>query len=151
MAATECRLADLPSLVGLELGTTRWLLVTQDRINTFAAATDDHQWLHVDVERAARGPFGGTIAPGYLTVALISPLFAELLQVSDLSMAVNYGLERVRFPAPVPAGSLVRLRATLVDVAQVRDAVQITVDFVFEVDGSAKPACVARGLFRYYP
>jgi acyl dehydratase len=126
--------------------------VTQERVNTFADATGDHQWIHVDPARAAAGPFGATIAHGYLTLSMVIPLFAELLQVTGTSMGINYGLNKVRFPAPVPVGSKIRLAAVIAAVEPVSDgaAVQLTADFTVEVDGSTKPACVAQGIYRHY-
>src|SRR5437870_11778455 len=113
MTVTANGLDELKAMAGTGLGHTSWLEITQDRVNAFADATDDHQWIHVDRERAAAGPFGGTIAHGFLTLSLVIPLFGELLTVQDVSMGINYGLNRVRFPAPVPVGSKIRLAATL--------------------------------------
>ncbi|WP_045742738.1 MaoC family dehydratase [Actinoplanes rectilineatus] len=143
-------LDELRALTGRDLGTGEWLEITQERVNTFADATGDHQWIHVDVERAAGGPFGGPIAHGYLTLSLVIPLFGTLLKVEGISMGINYGLDRVRFPSPVRVGSKVRLRATVVSVEDVQGGVQATYDFTVELDGSAKPACVARPVYRYY-
>ncbi|GLY50527.1 MaoC family dehydratase [Lentzea sp. NBRC 102530] len=143
--------AELKALAGKSLGHTDWLQIDQVRVDTFAAATDDHQWIHVDPERAAAGPFGGTIAHGYLTLALLIPLMTELLDVSGVRMSLNYGLDKVRFPAPVPVGAKIRLAGrvdTVEDVAG--DGVQLTVDFTVEIEGSAKPACVARAVYRHY-
>jgi acyl dehydratase len=111
MTTTVHGLDGLRAIAGKELGTSSWLEITQDRVNTFADATGDHQWIHVDVEKAATGPFGGTIAHGYLTVSLIIPLFVELLDVRDVGMGVNYGLDKLRFPRPVRVGSRRRLHA----------------------------------------
>ncbi len=148
---TSVALADLPALVGRELGPSDWLHVTQERIDTFADATDDHQWIHVDAERAASGPFGGTIAHGYLTLALLIPLMTELLEVSGVRMSINYGLDKVRFPAPVPVGTKIRLNGKVAEVEDVKgNGVQITIDFTVEIEGSDKPACVARGVYRHY-
>ena len=144
-------LAGLRALAGTDLGTTGWLEITQGRVNTFADATDDHQWIHVDVDRAAVGPFGAPIAHGYLTVSLLVPLFAELLDARGIGMGVNYGLDKLRFPSPVRVGSPIRLHGTVDSVEDVPgDGVQVSVDFTVEVEGSAKPACVARALYRYY-
>ena len=140
----------LRTLVGADLGHSDWLEINQDRVDTFAGATGDHQWIHVDVARAATGPFSGTIAHGYLTLALVIPLWTKLLHIEDIGMAVNYGLNRVRFPAPVPVGAEVRLRARVVAVDEVRDGVQLTVEFTMEVRGSDKPALVAEALYRYH-
>jgi acyl dehydratase len=144
-------LDELKALAGTDLGHTGWREITQDRVNTFADATDDHQWIHVDPQKAAAGPFGGPIAHGYLTLSLVIPLFGELLEVKGVSMAINYGLNKVRFPAPVPVGSRIRLRAALgaVEDAGV-NAVQVTADFTMEVEGGSKPACAAQALYRYY-
>jgi acyl dehydratase len=142
---------DLPDLVGKDLGTGGWLTVAQHRINTFADATDDHQWIHVDAEKARQGPFGGTIAHGYLTLALFIPLFSALLDVTGATTKVNYGLNKVRFPAPVPAGARIRLGATIAEVRPVQgDGVQVTLDGTIEIDGSAKPACVLESVLRFY-
>lgn len=144
-------IAELKALAGTSLGHTDWLQIDQGRVDTFAAATDDHQWIHVDPERAATGPFGGTIAHGYLTLALLIPLMTELLEVSGVRMSLNYGLEKVRFPAPVPVGAKIRLLGRVESVEDVPgDGVQLTVDFTVEIEGSAKPACVARAVYRHY-
>jgi acyl dehydratase len=144
-------ITELKALAGTSLGHTDWLQIDQGRVDTFAAATDDHQWIHVDPERAATGPFGGTIAHGYLTLALLIPLMTELLEVSGVRMSLNYGLEKVRFPAPVPVGAKIRLLGRVESVEDVPgDGVQLTVDFTVEIEGSAKPACVARAVYRHY-
>jgi acyl dehydratase len=140
--------ADLASLVGQPLGQSSWFEVTQERVNAFADATEDHQWIHVDPERAAQGPFGGTIAHGYLTLALMIPMWSEVLTVRQRRMGINYGLNRVRFPAPVRVGQKIRLSATLAAVEDVPGGVQVTVDCVIEAAGSDKPACVAQAVFR---
>lgn len=150
MTTTVDTLADLRPLIGTELGTSRWIEVDQGRIDTFADATDDHQWIHVDRQRAAAGPFGTTIAHGYLTLALIIPLWSELLDVRSVTSKVNYGLAKVRFPAPVRVGSKVRARAGLASVDPVPGGAQLGVDVVIELAGSEKPACVAAALFRFY-
>ena len=151
MTVTANGLDELKALAGADLGHTGWLEITQDRVNAFADATDDHQWIHVDREKAAGGPFGGTVAHGYLTLSLVIPLFSELAEVKGVSMEINYGLNKVRFPAPVPVGSKIRLAAQLgaVEDAGV-NAVQVAVDLTIEVEGSEKPACVAQALYRYY-
>lgn len=144
-------LAEIKALAGTDLGHTGWMEVTQDRVNLFADATDDHQWIHVDPDQAATGPFGKTIAHGYLTLSLVIPLFNELLEISGIAMAVNYGLNKLRFPAPVPVGSRIRLAGQIVSVEDAGpNGVQVTVDLTIEVEGSAKPACVAQGVYRYY-
>jgi acyl dehydratase len=149
--STTTTIAELPGLKGTELGTSDWIEVTQDRVNTFADATDDHQWIHVDVERAkAESPFGGPIGHGYLTLSLLIPMWSQVLVVTDAGMAVNYGLEKVRFPSPVPVGSKIRLTATLKDVTEVAGGVQVTASAVIEAEGSTKPVCIAEPVFRFY-
>ena len=144
-------LEELKKLSGQELGRTGWLEITQDRVDRFADATGDHQWIHVDPERAAAGPFGTTIAHGYLTLSLVIPLFTELLEIRGTAMGVNYGLEKVRFPNPVRVGSRIRLAATVAEVTDVAPGcVQLVLDFVVEIDGEPKPACVARAVYRHY-
>ena len=151
MTTTVHGLDGVRSLAGQDLGTSSWLDVTQERVNTFADATGDHQWIHVDVERARTGPFGGTIAHGYLTVSLIIPLFVELLDIQDVGMGVNYGLDKLRFPSPVPVGSRIRLHGSVASVDDVPgDGVQVRLDFTVEVEGAQKPACIAQALYRYY-
>ena len=148
---TTTTIAELPGLKGTELGTSDWIEVTQDRVNTFADATGDHQWIHVDVERAkAESPFGGPIGHGYLTLSLLIPLYAQVLTVSDAVMGVNYGLNKVRFPAPVPVGSKIRMTATLKDVEEVAGGLQLTVSAVIEREGGDKPVCIAEPIFRTY-
>jgi acyl dehydratase len=142
---------ELKALAGSDLGATAWREITQGRVDTFADATDDHQWIHVDAERARTGPFGTTIAHGYLTLSLIIPLFGELLEIRGTSMSVNYGLDKVRFPSPVPVGGRIRLRGTVDSVDEVGgNGVQMALTFQIEVESSAKPACVAQALFRHY-
>ena len=148
---TTTTMAELPKLKGTELGTSDWFEVTQQHVNLFADATGDHQWIHVDVERAkAESPFGGPIAHGYLTLSLLIPLFAQLLVVTDTPMGVNYGLNKVRFPSPVPVGSKVRLTATLTDVQEFTGGLQLTFGAVIEREGGDKPVCVAEPVYRYY-
>jgi acyl dehydratase len=141
---------ELKGLAGKDLGVSEWLEITQERVNTFADATGDHQWIHVDVVRAKAGPFGGPIAHGYLTLSLVIPLFGEILKIEGIKMGVNYGLEKVRFPHPVPVGSKIRLNAKVVSVEDVAGGTQSTCDFTVEIDGVAKPACVARTVYRQY-
>jgi acyl dehydratase len=141
---------ELKEYVGKELGTSSWFEVSQERIGTFADATDDHQWIHVDVERAKSGPFGGPIAHGFLTLSLLIPLFDEVLQVDGVAMGINYGLNKVRFPAPVPAGSRIRMTATLAELEEIAGGAQAVVDCVIEVEGGAKPVCVAQPVYRFY-
>ncbi|WP_051466443.1 MaoC family dehydratase [Actinomadura oligospora] len=144
-------LAGLLALRGTDLGHTAWTEIAQDRVNTFADATGDHQWIHTDPARAADGPFGGTIAHGYLTLALLIPLFGELLTIDGVNMSVNYGLNKVRFPAPVPVGARIRLRGVVADVTEVKgDGVEMTLDFTMETDRSDKPALVAQAVYRHY-
>jgi acyl dehydratase len=144
-------LDELKAQAGADLGRTGWLEVTQERVNTFADATGDHQWIHVDPQRAAAGPFGAPIAHGYLTLSMVIPLFGELLEVRGTSMGINYGLNKVRFPTPVPVGSRIRLAAALGAVEDTGvGAVQVVADFTIEVEGAAKPACVAQAIYRYY-
>ena len=140
----------LKAKAGQDLGYSDWLSVTQDRVDTFADATDDHQWIHVDVERASSGPFGGPIAHGYLTLSLLIPLWSQIIELRGIRMAVNYGLNKVRFPAPVPVGSKIRLGATLAEVKDVPGGVEVLIDAVFERDGGDKPVCVAQAVHRYY-
>ncbi|HSZ40798.1 MAG TPA: MaoC family dehydratase [Trebonia sp.] len=148
--STTTTIAELPSLKGTVLGSSEWFEVTQDRVHTFADATDDHQWIHVDVEAARKGPFGGPIAHGFLTLSLFVPMWSQVLTVTDMTMGINYGLNKVRFPAPVPVGSKVRLTATLADVAEVKGGLQLTVAGVIERAGGDKPVCVIEALMRYY-
>jgi acyl dehydratase len=138
------------ALVGKEIGTSSWFEVTQDGIDDFADLTGDHQWIHTDEERAANGPFGTTIAHGYLTLALLVPLLEEVLVVENRTSSINYGLDKVRFPAPVPSGSRVRMSATLAEADAIESGVQVKVDCVFEVDGQERPACVARAVLRHH-
>ncbi|UQU62767.1 MaoC family dehydratase [Couchioplanes caeruleus] len=143
--------AGLSALAGRDLGRSDWLEITQDRVDRFAEATGDHQWIHVDPQRAQAGPFGGTIAHGYLTLSLVIPLFGALLEVRGVAMSINYGLEKVRFPNPVRVGSKVRLAATVAEVTGVAaGGVQMVLDFTVEIAGEAKPACVARAVYRHY-
>jgi acyl dehydratase len=144
-------LDELRALAGTDLGASAWFEVTQDRVNLFADATDDHQWIHTDPERAAGGPFGGPIAHGYLTLSLLIPLFNELLEVRGVKMSVNYGLEKVRFPSPVRVGGKIRLLGTVDSVEDVAgNGVQMALTFTIEIEGGAKPACAAKALYRHY-
>jgi acyl dehydratase len=148
--ATELETLDeLASFVGKELGISSWVDIDQARINSFAHATDDHQWIHVDIERAKIGPFGETIAHGYLTLSLLIPMWTDILEVRDVHTKVNYGLNRVRFPAPVPSGSKIRAHATLAAFETIAGGAQLTIDIFAERHGSDKPACVAQLVFRY--
>ena len=150
MTATVTTIDGLPALVGTDLGHSAWRLVDQARIDRFADATDDHQWIHVDPERAKDGPFGGPIAHGYLTLSLVPSLLEEVVTVAPASLTVNYGCNRVRFPAPVPVGSEVRLGATLAGVDEVDGGVQAVIDVVIEVRDAPKPSCVAQVVYRFY-
>jgi acyl dehydratase len=141
---------DVKALIGTELGVGDWLEVTQERIDQFAEATGDHQWIHVDPERAAQGPFGTTIAHGYLTLSLIPSLGGGGLPVTGAKMGINYGLDRVRFIAPVKVGSRVRARRKLVDVTEGEGFLQLKVEVTVEIDGQDKPAAVAETLSRAY-
>ena len=147
MTTTVLSVDELTALVGTHLGYSAWREVTQERVNTFADATDDHQWIHVDAERAAAGPFGTTIAHGFLTLSLLIPMWSEILRFDGVRLAIN----KVRFPSPVPVGSSIRTGATLVSVDTIADgSVQIVVDFVIEREGGEKPCCIAQGLYRFY-
>jgi acyl dehydratase len=150
MTTTINGLPGLKERVGTHLGYSDWHQITQDQVNRFADATGDHQWIHVDVERAKQGPFGGPIAHGYLTLSLAPALLPEIYRVDDITMAVNYGLNKLRFPSPVPVGSKVRAGATLVGVDEIPGGAQVTMDVAFEVEGQDKPACAAQVVFRYY-
>ncbi|MEU1001899.1 Acyl dehydratase [Streptomyces sp. Ag82_O1-12] len=150
MSITVNGLDELKKLAGSDLGTSEWIEVTQERIDTFADATGDHQWIHVDPERAKDGPFGAPIAHGYLTLSLFIPLFTELLDVQGVTTKVNYGLNKVRFPSPVKVGSRIRLTAKLAEVEEVPGGVQITVEGAIEIEGATKPAAVLQSLSRFY-
>jgi acyl dehydratase len=141
---------DLKSRVGDHLGYSEWHDVTQDQVNLFADATGDHQWIHVDLERAKAGPFGGPIAHGYLTLSLAPTLMEQVLRIDGVSMGVNYGCNKVRFPAPVPVPSRLRLGATLQNVDDIEGGAQYAVELTFEVEGAAKPSCVAECIYRVY-
>lgn len=136
-------LDDLETAVGDDLGASEWHTVTQEQVDTFAEATGDHQWIHVDVERASKGPFGGTIAHGYLTLSLLPTLVSEIYTVDGLSMGINYGSNKVRFPTPVPVGSRVRARAVLKELNRGPNGAQSVATVTVELEGSEKPACVA--------
>lgn len=142
--------AELLDYVGKPLGISRWHNVTQSDVDLFAKATGDEQWIHVDVERAKSGPFGGTIAHGYMTLSLIAPLFDDVLEIDNVSMGVNYGLNKTRFPAPVPVGSRVRLSSTVAAAEQIKGGVQIVAAITIEREGGDKPVCIAEAVLRYY-
>ena len=141
---------ELKAKVGEHLGYSSYHEVTQEQVNLFADATGDHQWIHVDPERAKSGPFGGPIAHGYLTLSLAPSLIPEIVQVHGFSMGVNYGCEKVRFPSPVPVGAKLRAGAELVGVDDVAGGVQVSMKLTFEVEGASKPSCVAEVVYRYY-
>ena len=141
---------ELKSQVGNHLGYSDYLTITQDRVNLFADATGDHQWIHIDVERAKAGPFGGPIAHGYLTLSLGPVLLPQIFAVEGVAMGVNYGANKVRFMSPVPVGSNLRAGVKLVSVDDVTGGVQVTLETTFEVEGAKKPSCVAEVVFRYY-
>src|SRR5215469_1547941 len=141
---------ELKGRVGQEIGTSEPFLVTQDRVDLFADATEDHQWIHVDPERAKAGPFGGPIAHGYLTLSLLPHLLGGTLQVEGVRMGVNYGLNRLRFPAPVPVPGTVRATFTLNDVKPIEGDAQVLVGFEVRVEGAAKPSAAGEAVYNYY-
>ena len=143
--------AEFKTAVGRHLGYSEWLPITQQRIDQFAEATGDHQWIHVDPERAKDGPFGVCIAHGYLTLSLVNFFLPQILDVQGISMGVNYGADRLRFPAPVPVGSKVRGAAELLAVEEVKGGVQATIRVTVEIEGSDRPGCVIDTISRYYP
>jgi acyl dehydratase len=152
MATVFANPSELKNAVGKPLGKSDWLEITQQRIDQFAEATGDHQWIHVDPERAKAGPFGTTIAHGYLTQSLVNYFLPQIVEVHGISMGVNYGADRVRFPAPVPVGSRVRGSAELIKVEDTRDGgVQATTRVTVEIEGSERPGCVIDTISRYYP
>lgn len=141
-------LDEFAAAAGEPLGSSEWHTVTQEQVNTFADATGDHQWIHVDLDKAARGPFGGPIAHGFLTLSLISTLAAETYRVDGLTMGINYGLNKVRFPQPVKVGAKIRGSAELAGITDVPGGKQAVVRWTIEVDGEPKPACVAEFVVR---
>ena len=143
--------ASLMESKGRHLGYSQWLEIDQSRIDLFADATGDHQWIHVDPERAAQGPFGKTVAHGYLTLSLANLFLPEIMRVENTSMGVNYGCEKVRFPAPVPVGSRVRGGGEVLSVEEVKGGVQVVVRMTIEVEGSERPGCVIDTISRFYP
>ena len=147
----EIAYQDLKDQVGTHLGNTEWMVIDQARIDQFADATDDHQWIHVDSEKAATGPFGATIAHGYLTLALVNKFLPNLITVTGTSMGVNYGCEKVRFPAAVVVGSSIRATGEVVTVDEVSGGCQIVVRVTIEIQGSDRPACVVNTISRFYP
>jgi acyl dehydratase len=145
-------IADLAACVGQEVAVSDWLTITQQQVNLFAEATGDHQWIHVDPEKAAKGPFGGPIAHGFLTLSLIPKFFESSFDIVGSRMGVNYGLNKVRFTSPVPVGSRLRARMKLLATQPIdNDGVQMTWEVAVERDGAAKPVCVAESLVRRYP
>lgn len=143
--------AALKALAGQEIGISDWVEVDQKRVNLFAEATGDHQWIHTDPERAAKeSPFGGVIAHGYLTLSLTPALIDQVMPVDKLKMGVNYGLNKVRFPAPLAVGKRVRLRVFMKNTREIRGAIQTVMELTVEVEGQEKPACVAETLGLYY-
>jgi acyl dehydratase len=147
---TKTGLEGIKDLAGKDLGTGDWLEITQERIDAFADATDDHQWIHVDVERAKNGPFGATIAHGFLTLSLLPALVRGTTRFEGIRMAINYGLNRVRFPSPVRAGSRIRAKTKNLSVVEVEGGVQVVNEVTIEIEGQPKPACVAEHVSLYY-
>ena len=143
-------IAAMKPLVGEHLGFSEWLTVTQEQVNLFADATGDHQWIHIDVERAKSGPFGGPIAHGYLTLSLGPVLIPQVFSVGGIAMGVNYGCNKVRFMSPVPVGARLRAGVKLIGVDDVSGGAQVTLEVTFECEGAAKPSCIAEIIFRYY-
>jgi acyl dehydratase len=141
--------ADLLKLVGQRLGTTEWMKVTQHQVDLFADATGDHQWIHTDPARAAKGPFKGTIAHGYLTLSLAPVVISEVLQIRELTSALNYGVNKVRFPAPVRVGSQIRASVTVMSAGQKTSGVEAVMTLTYEIDGEQRPACVADVIVLY--
>jgi acyl dehydratase len=137
-------------LVGTQIGYSEWQTITQERVNVFADATDDHQWIHVDPEAAKKGPFGGPIAHGYLTLSLAPVLLQKVLEIPGMTYGINYGANKVRFPSPVPVGSELRMGVTVASAEDVGGGVQVVFDLVFEIKDAPKPACVAQVVYRYF-
>ncbi len=151
MTTTVSSIEELNSLAGQHLGWSDWHVIDQAQVNLFADATGDHQWIHVDPERAASGPFGATIAHGYLTLSIIPAILHEVVRVEGFKFGVNYGCNKVRFPSPVKVGSKLRLGAGIGSVQNVgADGVQVVLDITIETEGSDKPSCVAQVVYRYY-
>ena len=140
---------DLIDLVGQQLGTTEWIKVTQEQVNLFADATGDHQWIHTDAQRAAKGPFKGTIAHGYLTLSLAPVVISEVLQIREVTSALNYGLNKVRFPAPLRVGSQMRATVSVMSAQQKTSGVESVFELTYEIDGEKRPACVADVIVLY--
>lgn len=142
--------AELLAATGTDLGVTEWITLTQERINKFADATDDHQWIHVDPERAKTGPFGACVAHGYLTLSLANLFLPQLIEIRNMKMGVNYGCEKIRFPAPVKAGRRIRGKGEVVNVEKAGEGVQATTRITIEIEGEAKPGCVVDTISRYF-
>ena len=151
MTTTFDKPGELLDAVGRHLGYSDWLQIDQQRIDLFADATGDHQWIHVDPERAAEGPFGKTIAHGYLTLSLANLFLPQVMEVRNVSMGVNYGCEKVRFPAPVPVGSRVRGGGEVISAEEVKGGVQVVVRMTIEIEGADRPACVIDTISRFFP
>jgi acyl dehydratase len=142
---------ELTDAVGEDLGSSDWLLVDQERVNAFADATEDHQWIHVDLERAKEGPFGGTIAHGYLTLSLLPALGAQVFALETPGAKLNYGVNKVRFPAPLPVGSKIRVHVSIAEVTDIPAGKQMVLKHTVEIEGSDKPACVAETVVLLLP
>jgi acyl dehydratase len=151
MPKTFTGIDEVVHAVGTPLGETAWLEITQDQVDKFADATGDHQWIHVDVDRAAKGPYGGTIAHGYLTLSLIARFGEELFAVDGVAAKLNYGVNKVRFPTPVPVGGRVRAGASIANAVETPAGVQVSLNWVIELEGSTKPACVAETVVLLVP
>ncbi len=147
----KIQLSKLTEAVGTALGPTEWLTIEQPRIDQFADATEDHQWIHTDPEKAKVGPFGGTIAHGYMTLALVNKFLPDLVTVEGASMGVNYGCDKVRFPSPVPVGSRLRGVGEIVSVEPVKTGLQMVVRVTVEIEGNERPACVVDTISRFFP
>ncbi|MFI6046356.1 MaoC family dehydratase [Nocardia sp. NPDC051321] len=145
---TTFTMASLRGAAGTDLGVSGWIEISQARISAFAEATEDRQWIHVDPQRAADGPYGTTIAHGYLTLSLLPAIMREIFEIADAGARINYGLNKVRFPSPVPAGSRIRGRATIVSVDEVPGGLQVVIATIIEREGSDKPACIAETIVR---
>jgi acyl dehydratase len=150
MTTTVDRLDEFHGLVGKQIGYSEWQTITQEQVNLFADATDDHQWIHVDPEAAKKGPFGGPIAHGYLTLSLAPILLNKVLVINNMTFGINYGANKVRFPSPVPVGAELRMGVTVASADDVDGGVQVVFDLVMEVKDAPKPACVAQVVYRYF-
>jgi len=150
MTTTVDRLDEFHGLVGKQIGYSEWQTITQEQVNLFADATDDHQWIHVDPEAAKKGPFGGPIAHGYLTLSLAPILLNKVLVINNMTFGINYGANKVRFPSPVPVGAELCMGVTVASADDVDGGVQVVFDLVMEVKDAPKPACVAQVVYRYF-